>query len=339
MKSTDLYALARARALVTVYDEVWSAKLSEYEIIEAEREFTFPLLNPETEAASRTFDEAGKIDVLARHKPTNQLVVFEHKTTSDGIEPQSNYWDRLRLDPQCSKYFLAAMQQGKDAKALIYDVVSKPAHRPSLIPEIDKEGFKVVKDAAGNRIFLANGKKPRETGDAEKGWVVQGRQENPTEFETRLLSVLRAEPGSYFAQREVPRLDSDILEYMNDAWSLSQQILYFRQRKIWPRNPNSCTMYGTCEFFDICCGRASVDGIRFAKRDKVHTELKIQGADKELLTNSRLNALRKCARFHQLRYEERVEKVGEVSEALSFGTLFHAGLEAYFNFLKVNQSN
>ena len=338
LKSTDAYALARARALLTVYDEVWASTFARYKILEAEVEFQFPLLNPETESASRTFDEAGKIDLLAQNRTNNRLVVFEHKTTSEDVSPASDYWDRLRMDSQCSKYYLAAMRMDKDVGSVIYDVVGKPGQRPCQIPKLDPDGVKIVLDRSGQRVRTKDGKKWRESGDAELGYVLQSDTETPTQFEARLLSVLRAEPSSYFAQREVPRLDSDILEFMADDWSLGQQILYFRSRNIWPRNPQACKQFGTCEFFDLCAGRASVDGIRFGKRAQIHAELKIQGtAEKQLLTNSRGNALRKCSRYHKLRYEDGIERIGEEAEALSFGTLMHAGWEAYFTSLKQQQ--
>ena len=340
LKSSDAYTLARARAMLSVYDRQWGEKWPEYEIIEAELEFVIPLLNPESSKPSRTFDLAGKMDVVARHRKTRRVVVIEHKTTSDSVAPDSDYWDRLRLDSQCSAYYLAAATLlERDVEGVLYDVLSKPAQRPCQVATLDANGFKIVLDPAGNRVMTKDGKKPRETGDAEKGWVVQGQQETPNEFEARLLAVMCAEPHEYFAQREVARLDSDIIEFMGDAWSLSQQILYFRSRNLWPRNPNACKQFGTCEFFDLCCGRASVDTITYRKKEGIHSELVAQNgnAGRELLTNSRNNALRKCARFHDLRYEQGVERVGEEAEALTFGTLIHEGLEAYFKSIKQHQ--
>lgn len=350
LKSDDAYAVARARALLIVYDETWGEKLArDYEILDVEHEFQFPLLNPDTEAPSRSFDEAGKIDVKARKRSTSQLVVIEHKTSSESVAPDSDYWDRLRMDTQCSKYFLAAAQDGEDVQGILYDVIAKPGQRPSLVPDRDAEGFKIVVDFNGQRVMTKDGKKPRETADAEKGWVVKGHTETPVEFEDRLLSVLRAEPHEYFAQREVPRTNSDLLEYMADNWALGKQLLYARAKNLWPRNPQACKMMGTCEMFDLCCGRASVDGVRYRKSDTVHKELKIQGSqssstdptvagDKQLLTNSRGNAYRKCARYHYHRYEEPIEKVQDedAMSALRFGTLIHSGLEQYFIAMKNN---
>jgi hypothetical protein len=342
IKSEDLFAQARARAMVTVYHETWGHIWQHYQVLEVEREFTFPLLNPETEGTSRSFSEAGKMDALLRRKSDDALMVLEHKTTSDDVSPESSYWDRLRMDTQVSKYFLGALQMNMNVGGVIYDVIGKPGQRPSQIPLRDENDVKIVLDANGNRVRTKDGKKWRETPDTEASYVLQTRQETPDEFEKRILFALRCDPHSYYAQKSVTRLDSDIIEYMNDAWQLSQQILYFRKQQLWPRNPAACNAYHTtCEFFDLCSNRASVDGIRFGKTNAAHAELKVQSdGDRQLLTNSRSAALRKCARYHVLRYEEQVRKIqdDESSEALRLGTLVHLGLEAYFNHLKAKQN-
>jgi hypothetical protein len=335
---TDLYAHARARALMVGYDERWSGKWQHYDIIEVEHEFTFPLLNPETEGTSRTFVEAGKIDVKVRNRANGQLGVIEHKTTQDPVDAASDYWDRLRMDPQVSKYFIGTAQFGEEVGEVIYDVIRKPAQRMTNIPLLDADGVKIVRDANGERVRTKDGKKWRESADAAAGFVMDTRPERPDEHEARVLAVIREDPERFYGQRKVTRMDSDILEFMNDEWSLSQQILYFRNRSLWPRNPAACNAYGTCEFFDLCCGRVTVDGVNYRPRERAHAELTIQGHNGlELLTNSRATALRKCARYHQHRYETPIERVGgEESEALFFGTLIHRGLEAYFNSLKSN---
>jgi hypothetical protein len=77
-----------------------------------------------------------------------------------------------------------------------------------------------------------------------------------------------------------------------------------------------------------------VDGIRYQKKEKKHAELNQVEGKLELLTNSRLSALRKCSRYHFLRYEEPVERVRETSNALQLGSLFHAAAENYLkNFI------
>ncbi len=327
------YDVVKARALILGYHSRWEEKYAGFEIIDVESEFRFPLLNPETEGTSKTFDEAGKIDAILRHRATGRYCVLEHKTTSDTLEPDSDYWTKLTMDTQCSKYILALKSRNLDVGNLLYDVIHKPGSRPRMIPRLDEDGKKIVLDASGVRVKTKDGKKWRESADAELGYVLQAEKETPEQYGARLEQEINADLGKYFAQREVPRLDSDLLEYMSDAWALSQQILQYRRANLWPRNPAACDAFSKCEFFDLCAGRASVDGIRFRESAK-HRELSIEEGGRELLTNSRLTALRKCARYHFHRYEKPIELVAEESEALRFGTLMHGALEAYFNALK-----
>lgn len=323
------HVVAKSEALFVAWTEAFAPMLEEHDVLSVEEEFSFPLLNPETEAPSKSFVEAGKIDGVLRHKWSGQVKVLEHKTTSDKLGPESDYWARLVMNSQISKYILALLQQGRHVNSVLYDVIRKPAQRPAQTPLVDDCGVKVVLDANGHRVRTKDGKKWRETGDAAQGYVLQTREETPQEYHQRILSELRYEPASYFAQKEIPRTDTDLMEYMNDAWALSQQVLYFRRANLWPRNPDACTSFGTCEYFDLCAGRASVDGIRYDLRPRRHAELEIVEDGKEFLTNSRLSTLRQCARKHFLRYEQQVESVGPVDEALRTGTLFHMAAENY----------
>lgn len=323
------HTAAKAHALFVAWVNAFWPILETHDVLEVESEFTFPLLNPETEAPSKTFVEAGKIDGILRDRRSGILKVLEHKTTADSVDADSNYWPRLAMDSQISKYIMSLQSRGMDASTVLYDVIRKPAQRPKGIPLVDDAGVKIVIDNNGTRVRTKDGKKFRESGDAEQGFVLQTRTETPEEFHQRVLAELQSDIGGYCVQKEIPRSDSDLLEYMRDAWAQSQQILYFRRVNLWPRNPSACTAFGTCEFFDLCAGRASVDGIRFDRKPKRHAELSIEETGKDLLTNSRLNALRKCSRYHFLAYEDPTERVGEVDEALRIGTLFHEGAETF----------
>ena len=328
------YEVAKARALMVGYDARWYESYRAYDVIAVESEFAFPLVNPETSGTSRTFIEAGKIDGILRKRDTGRYLVLEHKTTSEDIEPGSNYWLRLDMDTQCSKYVLALRAMNLETGNLLYDVIHKPASKPHQLPVLDGDGVKVVLDANGERVKTLNGKKWRESGDTEKGYVLQTVQETPEQYGARLTEEIASNTMRYFGQRETPRLDTQLLDYMSDAWQLSQEILNRRHCKSWPRNPDACMRFSGCEFFELCTGRASVDGIRFRRAPEKHRELEMKEAGRELLTNSRLSALRKCARYHFHRYEQPIEQVAEESEALRFGTLFHNALRAYFEAMK-----
>ena len=320
--------LAKARALFLGWATAFNPTLEQYDVLEVESEFTFPLLNPETESASRTFVEAGKIDGVLRHKITGVVKVLEHKTTADSIDPESNYWGRLTMDTQISKYLLSLRNRGLDANTVVYDVVKKPAYKLGNVAILDEDGTKIVIGSDGERVRTKDGKKWRQTGDTDAGYTLMTRPETLAELSHRVLNEITEKPDAYFSVREIARSDADLLEYMNDAWAMSQQLLYFRNRKLWPRNPSACTQFGTCEFFDLCAGRATVDNIRFGNGTQ-HPELKLVESDKGLLTNSRLSALRKCSRYHFLRYEEPTRRLGEVEESLALGTGFHNAAEAF----------
>jgi len=333
--ATDV-ALAKARGLFMGWVESFLPVLDSHDVLEVESEFTFPLLNPETEAPSRSFLEAGKIDGVLRHKETGVLKVLEHKTTSDSIDADSTYWGRLTMDTQISKYILSLRSRGIDANTVVYDVVRKPGYKLGNIPLLDEDGTKIVLDAAGDRVRTKDGKKWRQTADTDAGYVLQTRPETLDELCSRTLSEINEKRDSYFAVKEVGRTDADLLEYMGDAWAMSQQLLYFRNRNLWPRNPGACTQYGTCEFYDLCAGRATVDNIRFGPATK-HAELTLKEGEKQLLTNSRLTALRKCSRYHFLRYEQPTKRLGEIDEALALGTGFHNAAEEFLRHFVVNQ--
>jgi len=322
---------AKATALFIAWAKNFDSILAEHDVLAVESEFQFPLLNPETGAASKTFVEAGKIDGILRCKESGKIKVLEHKTTSDSLGSDSNYWLRLTMDTQVSKYLLAARAAGYDCNTVVYDVVRKPQYDLKQIPLVDAEGVVVVLGPDGERVRTKDGKRYRQTGDAELGYVVQTRQETIHELHQRTLDALSAEPSKYLYVREIARQDEEILEYMADAWCTSKQILYFRQKNLWPRNPAACLAFGTCEYFDLCAGKVGVDGVNFkALSASPHNELEMQVPEgQSLLTNSRITALRKCSRYHSLRYEENVRSLRLEDEALRLGTIFHNLAEKY----------
>jgi len=223
------YATAKAHALFIGWERAFAPVLESHDVLAVESEFAFPLLNPETEAPSRTFVAAGKIDGMLAHKQSGACVVLEHKTTSSAIEPESDYWLRLAMDTQVSKYILASHHAGTPASSALYDVVRKPAQRPLAIALTDEDGVKIVLDANGERVRTKDGKKWRETADAAQGYTAQTRPETPAEYHARILAELEAEPVKYFAQREIPRLDTDLLEHMRDEWALAKNKIEKKQ--------------------------------------------------------------------------------------------------------------
>lgn len=265
--AADEYEAAKVGVLMAGYDARWGAEYHD-QVVSVEREFRAPLVNPLTGAASRTFVLGGKMDVLLRDR------FVEHKTTSEDIGQGSTYWQRLQMDSQVSTYYAGAKSLGHEVHGCVYDVIKKPGIRPAQTP-VYEDGAKVVLDANGARVRTANGKKWRETGDAERGYVLQTRPETAEEYAARLADDVADKPGAYYQRGEVVRLEREEYEAQLDAWQTAYLIRDADARQSWPRNPDACHRYGRmCSYFAVCTGQTTLeDESRYQHVDNVHAEL------------------------------------------------------------------
>lgn len=247
----------------------------QYVCVSVESRFDCPLLNPESQGQSKTFHLSGKIDGIIADRTTGEISILEHKTTSCDIDPVSDYWLKLPIDGQVSGYYLGASSLGYSASACLYDVIRKPTIRPShSVPVLDDDGLKIIVDENGERVRTKDGKKFRQSEDTANGFVMLKRDETPEEWFARLSGDIASNPDKYFARREIVRSESDLSDYLFDMWSLSKELIDAERTGRFSRNPNGCAMYGTCEFFDVCTGSASIDDeIRFTKKTSPNEEL------------------------------------------------------------------
>jgi len=79
-------------------------------VVEAEKVFRLPIVNPDTGRRSKSFELGGKIDCLAMYAAV--LMLDEYKTADDDITAGAAYWLRLRFDEQISIYTHAARELG-----------------------------------------------------------------------------------------------------------------------------------------------------------------------------------------------------------------------------------
>jgi hypothetical protein len=289
--TADPFDLARAEAMLRGYDARWGTE--PYEVLAVEAEFRAPLVNPETGAASRTWQRGGKIDAIARDS-AGRILVVEHKTASEDITPGSSYWRRLSMDGQVSGYFLGSDALGFPAEACLYDVLAKPKLRPY---EVSKKRVE---------------------------------PETPEEFRARCLAAIAEDPNAYFRRGEVVRLQAEAEEALFDDWQTAQQMREAERLGRFPRNPDACMKWGRpCDFFDVCAGEASIeDPTRFRRPEHVNPELAAQGG-LPVLSASRLRSARSCQRLHRFQYLDGIRPAVE-GDALRFGSLIHHGLEAWW---------
>lgn len=253
----------------------WTEQDAGMEVVATEEAFDIPLVNPETGRSSRTWTVAGKRDKIVR-LPGDRLAVLEYKTTSDDIDPASDYWLRLRMDSQVSIYWLAAVDAGLPVETVLYDVTRKPTIRPRQVPTLDEDGVKIVVDAAGGRIFNANGK-PRLSASSKDGWTLLSRPETPLEFGARLTEDLGFRSEFYFARKEIPRLESDLDEARFELWQMGKMLRDCERHGRWPRNTDACMGFGRCVCWDLCTdGFDPAEGVvpeGWKQVDDVHQEL------------------------------------------------------------------
>lgn len=242
----DPFDRVKAYELMRGYNEVYTPIRDQYEVLAAEAVFEAPLLNPETMAASRTWKLGGKQDVVLKRIEDGHVIVVEHKTTSESLT-DGDYWARLQIDHQISNYVIGAESLGFPVDDTLYDVIKKPTIRPLAATPVEsrkytKQGF----------LYAAQ----RETA------------ETPAEYAERLREDITADPGKYFQQRTIARMNSQIEDFMFDAWETAQEIHAARKAGRAPRNPEACLRYGRCPFWDVC-----VNGLVPAEHPETFTQL------------------------------------------------------------------
>lgn len=250
----DEYTAATLHALYKGYKAMWyESDHKTYETIGTEIRFDAPLMNPETGGTSKTFHLSGKIDALAMEKATGKVVIVEHKTTGQDIGPGSDYWRKLPIDGQVSGYYCGAEAIGHQASTCLYDVIRKPTIKPyKATPE---EKRKYNKDGSLSKACREN-------------------DETPDEWYGRLSADIASRPDYYYARIEISRSDNDLLEYLFDMWAVSREIADAQRMNRWSRNPQACSVFGTCEYFGVCTGEQDIDDVTlFRTAERANEEL------------------------------------------------------------------
>lgn len=243
-----------ARAMLRAYFEYYAScelasNLRYTEVVASELPFDLPIVSPDSQYPIRTFRNAGKIDKIVR-LADGRLAIMEHKTTSDAIDPGSDYWLRLVIDQQISRYMCAAKELGYDVQTILYDVMLKPSHSPKLVPMLDEDGLKIVLDENSNRVKNKDGSwKQVASGDSQ---TMYQRRETPAEYGQRVYEAMMREPARYFARREVPRLSGDLERYLVEQYHQAKDMHQAVVNNWHFRNTSACIGFGRCEYLDVC---------------------------------------------------------------------------------------
>lgn len=251
--------------LAVAYDWYWGTEL---EMLAAEVEFHTEL---------NGIPLRGKIDGIVR-MPDGRVGLIEHKTTSADLA--GDYWQRLRMDTQVGIYSLAC--RGLDyfpsgsPDFIIYDVVRKPTIRPKAIPKAEMSRLLEAAETKGVVTYAGHevGMMPEEVE------ALEGRESSQL-FGLRLLGDITEQPEKYFGRREVHRTSDDYAHLLNDIAAQVEilRALKGRPTSAYPRNPDACNRYSTCDFWSLCSANQqpkegeAPDGYR--SRDNAHPELSV----------------------------------------------------------------
>jgi len=233
-QAADPFEAVRASEMMAAYVARYFADdMRDYEVLGVEKEFRAPLLNPETWAASRTWELAGKIDAIVRRRSDQRVLIVESKTTSDAIESDAdNYWSKLAIDGQISQYVIGAEALGHKVDMIEYDVLKKVALRPYLATPAESRKYKA------DGTLYANQRADDET---------------PDEYRERVRVAIMEAPGKYLQRRSLPRAESQIQDWMFDAWQQSAVMRESARLNRAARNPEACHRFGApCVYWALC---------------------------------------------------------------------------------------
>lgn len=321
----DALVLAKCRGLMFGYHHRWIDGIASYRVLEVEKARTAAVVNPETGRTSRSFLLAGKIDVNVFQISSNRDLIVDHKTTSSDIGPDSPYWRQLVVEAQPTHYMLLEWQNRRKHDGALWDVVKKPGIKPRALTKAE------VKEIAHTGMYFG-----REVSEQAKALAAQpNAREDHELYEARLAHSCTIEkPNEYFARQMVPRLDGDVVKYAKHLWQHGQNILASRKLSLEQLPPNSgaCMLYGTpCKFLGLCSGHDRIDSGKWVHKAQRHPELGPGFENIDALTNSRVRTHQTCAVKHYYEYELMIERYDEEEkEALYFGNVWHAGLEAWW---------
>ena len=240
----------RARAILEGYMEFnpWGGDGDQYEpLVDAdgkkaiEYQFCVDIINPETDAKSRSFVLGGKCDSIERKKSDGTIWIREYKTTSS---INVGYLERLWTDFQIKIYKRAVETiLGVPVAGILYDIMEKTGIEKK-VRETDEE-FKIRYDA-----LCAKNKSGTSTAQ-------QGQGETWDEFLSRLREkqIVRER----YQMEPIILDDAGMDKLQSELWELTQQFLDARRRHAagkgdpYYQNGGFCYHWNKpCPYFKLC---------------------------------------------------------------------------------------
>ena len=248
----DLEDQIKVQACLERYFEVYPEE--EFEVVDVEKEFVVPLVNPNTLFTSHSFKLSGKVDGLVTigDEWNKRWYILEHKTAADISEA---YKRRILIDTQIAIYATAIGQElFQTIHGAIYDVIKKPAIRM-------KQGETEEEFEARKAELLKKSKTGKTTAKRQEA-------ETPEAFLQRCREALTSDCFQRFV---VELSQKDQLKILDETWKVAQDMMH---PTIY-RNTDVCTQKGReCPYLELCRANGDLElcpGM-FVKRES-HEEL------------------------------------------------------------------
>lgn len=222
------YARAMMKEYIRCYPE------EEFRVIDLERQFEGPIVNPNSGYRSHSFTLAGKVDGIV--DMDGEYYVLEHKTTA---AINGAYLDRLWVDFQIIVY-TAYMERvfKKKIAGVIYNILTKPKLRQGQ-GETDEE-------------FQKRKAELLEKSKTGKTSAKQRMPESDTDFQKRIAEKYESD-STAFHREIIPISPATMDAVMEELWGLSQSLLEAQRRNNFYPNRNACFRFNRpCDYLELC---------------------------------------------------------------------------------------
>lgn len=270
-KSVETWAVEREIIASAFAAYCWYWGEDQFQTVATEQTFDLPLHHPQTgmPCPSNEVIRVGKIDRVILHN--GRIMQLERKSTSKSIDPDSDYWSKLRLDTQVSFYDLAMndmveagmMGDGNTPVAgCLYDVWHKPKIEPKTLTQAATAELIETKRYCNTEFDVVMLNKPDGTLDriTVDGWgceIAPGKKgfavsEVPPMFGARLLADMCERPEFYFQRREVPRTDRDRKAAREQFYAVYRTMREMDKSGHYFQNEQQCDATFRCQYTSIC---------------------------------------------------------------------------------------
>lgn len=280
------WALEREVLYRSFVGYLWYWQNDPVEFLASEVPFDLPLHEPRTgmPLSLKSVKRVGKIDHLVKWH--GGVCALERKSTSRGIAPDSDYWEKSKKDTQVSMYALAFDDMRRNGILgtgglpfvlapdterfgnTLYDVWHKPTIKPAWLTQAETKAFIDSGTYCAEPFDVLPYQTPADGDRASQQWVeVDGRsaeldlgkkgfsiRETVGMFGARLLQDIYERPDFYFVRREIARTEAEIRDFRGELFAVYQAQQAFSRNGYWFSNESQCRATFPCPFIPICYG-------------------------------------------------------------------------------------